>query len=95
MTQPVYSPKQEQSGTATGLSPERNEPSMPATPDVAGSVGPPAQSQFPWPGRSEADWAKFDQAAQVFSSLAASAQNSPGSIATTAETGGVSNAGPA
>lgn len=86
-----FSAHQTYSGLAVGDMATRESPAMPATPDVAGTVGPPAQTAEPWPGRGEAQQRNFDEAAGVFASLAAQAYNAPGSLATTAVTGGVPN----
>ena len=92
MTQPVYSAKQEQGGTDVGMTGATSpaQPSPP-TPDVEGTVGPSAQTDSPWPGRGAAFYGAIDNAAATFAALAAAAQQSPGTVATTATTGGASN----
>lgn len=89
-----YSAKQEQGHTDVGVTAEMPTPAMPATPDRAGTVGPPAQSQFPWPGREEAACAALDNSAESFASVLAQAQNSPGTVVSTAATAGAPNTGP-
>lgn len=92
MTEPVYSAKQEQGGTAVGaFGPMPAIPVVSNAPDVAGTVGPPAQSDYPWPGRADGFYGAIDQNAATFAALAESARQSPGSVATTMSAGGESN----
>lgn len=99
MSEPTYSAKQEQGGTAVGMTgaempSESPSAAMPATPDRDGAVGPPAQTQWPWPGRAEQSEVAFDGSAAAFAVLAAQAQRAPGQPVTSSETAGAPNTGP-
>lgn len=92
MTEPVYSAKQEQGGTAVGASgPMPAIPVVSNAPASEGTVGPPAQSDFPSPGRGAAFYGAIDSAAATYASLAEAARQSPGTVATSAVTAGASN----
>jgi hypothetical protein len=90
-----YSAKQEQGHTDVGVTAEMAQSAMPATPDVAGEVGPPAQTQVPWAGRFEASRVAFDGSAGAFTALAREAQSAPGRWVNSSETAGPPNTGPA
>lgn len=94
MTQPVYSDSQHNGHTDIGVTAEMPRTAAPNTPDVAGTVGPAVQSEFPWPGRAEAACVAFDGSAQAFSSILTQAQQSPGTTVTSGETASAPNAGP-
>lgn len=90
-----YSQKQVDGHTDVGVSAQMPRSSMPATPDVAGQVGPPASTQWPWPGRHEQAQIAFDGSAEAFTALAREAQSAPGSWVNSSETAGAPNSGPA
>lgn len=92
MTEPMYSPWQEQGHTDVGMTgAEMPSPAMPATPDVAGAVGPPVQSSDPWPGRSAATYAAEASSAESYGAILAQAQQSPGTVVTSEATTGKTN----